>query len=137
MFLFLLSWEQERSRHHRKWRGEQRKESFNKDESEKDSDTPDSPPDSTETQDVAMARENLVVLMAEQKKIRKQKVMTNRTTETQTLFPWALQGDKKDSFFGTCTLGLVRVIVNLEHHINVYILKRNYCPYSNIWYSFD
>lgn len=90
MFLFLGSWEQERSRHRRKWQGEWRKESFNKDESEKDSDTPDSPPDSTETQEVAMARENLVVLMAEQKKIRKQKVMTNSTTETQTLFPWSL-----------------------------------------------
>lgn len=45
-----------------------------KDESEKDSDCPESPPDSAETQEVAMARENLGVLMAEQKKIQKQKV---------------------------------------------------------------
>lgn len=68
------SWEQERSRRRRKWRAERRKESVNKDESEKDSDSPESPPDSTETQQVAMARENLVTLMAEQKKIHKQKV---------------------------------------------------------------
>ena len=69
-----LSWEQERSRRRKKWRAERRKESINKDESEKDSDSPESPPDSTETQEVALARENLVTLMAEQKRIQKQKV---------------------------------------------------------------
>lgn len=76
MFVYLssLSWEQERSRRRRKWRAERRKESVNKDESEKDSDSSESPPDSTETQEVAMARENLVTLMAEQKRIHKQKV---------------------------------------------------------------
>lgn len=74
VFFFPPSWEQERSRRRRKWRAERRKESVNKDESEKDSDSPESPPDSTETQQVAMARENLVTLMAEQKKIHKQKV---------------------------------------------------------------
>lgn len=68
------SWEQERSKRRRKWRAERRKESVNKDESEKDSDSSDSPPDSTETQEVSLARENLVTLMAEQKKILKQKV---------------------------------------------------------------
>lgn len=47
---------------------------MNKDESEKDSDSPESPSDSVETQEVAVARENLVTLMAEQKRIRKQKV---------------------------------------------------------------
>uniref|UniRef100_A0A8C8EL05 Kinesin-like protein n=1 Tax=Oncorhynchus tshawytscha TaxID=74940 RepID=A0A8C8EL05_ONCTS len=71
--LTIADWEQERSRRRRKWRAERRKESFSKEESEKDSDCPESPPDSTETQEVAMARENLVTLMAEQKKIRKQK----------------------------------------------------------------
>lgn len=47
---------------------------MSKDESEKDSDSPESPPDSTETREVAIARENLVALMAEQKRIHKQKV---------------------------------------------------------------
>ncbi|XP_041830906.1 kinesin-like protein KIF19 [Melanotaenia boesemani] len=71
--LIIADWEQERSRRRRKWRAERRKESVNKDESEKDSDSSESPPDSTETQEVAVARENLVTLMAEQKKIQKQK----------------------------------------------------------------
>ncbi len=74
-YLSSSSWEQERFRRRKKWQGERRKESFNKDESEKDSDSPESLPDSTETQEVAIARENLVTLMAEQKKIQKQKVM--------------------------------------------------------------
>uniref|UniRef100_A0A3Q1ECL6 Kinesin-like protein n=1 Tax=Acanthochromis polyacanthus TaxID=80966 RepID=A0A3Q1ECL6_9TELE len=76
--LTIADWEQERSRRRRKWRAERRKESVNKDESEKDSDSPESPPDSTETQEVAMARENLVTLMAEQKKIQKQKALLER-----------------------------------------------------------
>uniref|UniRef100_A0A6Q2X8X0 Kinesin-like protein n=1 Tax=Esox lucius TaxID=8010 RepID=A0A6Q2X8X0_ESOLU len=73
--LTITDWEQERSHRRRKWRAERKKESFSKEESEKDSDCPESPPDSTETQEVAMARENLVTLMAEQKKIRKQKAL--------------------------------------------------------------
>ncbi|XP_054860432.1 kinesin-like protein KIF19 [Amphiprion ocellaris] len=76
--LTIADWEQERSRRRRKWRAERRKESINKDESEKDSDSPESPPESTETQEVAMARENLVTLMAEQKKIQKQKALLER-----------------------------------------------------------
>ncbi|KAM3859736.1 kinesin-like protein KIF19 [Diretmus argenteus] len=76
--LTIADWEQERTRRRRKWRAERRKESLNKDESEKDSDSPESPPDSTETQEVAMARENLVTLMAEQKRIRKQKALQER-----------------------------------------------------------
>ncbi|XP_032358071.1 kinesin-like protein KIF19 [Etheostoma spectabile] len=76
--LTIADWEQERSRRRKKWRAERRKESVNKDESEKDSDSPDSPPDSTETQQVVMARENLVTLMAEQKKINKQKALLER-----------------------------------------------------------
>uniref|UniRef100_A0A672HA54 Kinesin-like protein n=1 Tax=Salarias fasciatus TaxID=181472 RepID=A0A672HA54_SALFA len=71
-------WEQERTRRRRKWRAERRKESVNKDESEKDSDSPESPPDGTETQEVAVARENLVTLMAEQKRIHKQKALLER-----------------------------------------------------------
>ncbi|XP_030257110.1 kinesin-like protein KIF19 isoform X1 [Sparus aurata] len=76
--LTIADWEQERSRRRRKWRAERRKESVNKDESEKDSDSPESPPDSTETQEVAVARETLVTLMAEQKKIQKQKALLER-----------------------------------------------------------
>uniref|UniRef100_A0A672NN19 Kinesin-like protein n=1 Tax=Sinocyclocheilus grahami TaxID=75366 RepID=A0A672NN19_SINGR len=71
--LTIADWEQERFRRRKKWQGERRKESFNKDESEKDSDSPESLPDSTETQEVAIARDTLVTLMAEQKKIQKQK----------------------------------------------------------------
>uniref|UniRef100_A0A8C6Q6Z3 Kinesin-like protein n=1 Tax=Nothobranchius furzeri TaxID=105023 RepID=A0A8C6Q6Z3_NOTFU len=74
----ITDWEQEQSRRRKKWRGERRKESVNKDESEKDSDSPESLPDSIETQDVAVARENLVTLMAEQKKIQKQKGLLER-----------------------------------------------------------
>ncbi|XP_063076853.1 kinesin-like protein KIF19 [Engraulis encrasicolus] len=76
--LTIADWEQERCRRRRKWRAERRKESSYKDESEKDSDSPESPPDSTETQEVALARETLVTLMAEQKKIRKQKAALER-----------------------------------------------------------
>ncbi|XP_065118911.2 kinesin-like protein KIF19 [Paramisgurnus dabryanus] len=80
--LTIADWEQERFRRRKKWQGERRKESFNKDESEKDSDSPESLPDSSETQDVAIARENLVTLMAEQKKIQKQKAgMEQRLVE--------------------------------------------------------
>lgn len=76
--LTITDWEQEQSRRRRKWRAERRKESVNKDESEKDSDSSESPPDSTETQEVGMARENLVALMAEQKRIHKEKVLLER-----------------------------------------------------------
>ncbi|XP_069373636.1 kinesin-like protein KIF19 [Paralichthys olivaceus] len=76
--LTIADWEQERSRHRRKWRAERRKESVNKDESEKDSDSSESPPDSNETQEVAIARDNLVTLMAEQKRIHKQKALLER-----------------------------------------------------------
>ncbi|XP_059387320.1 kinesin-like protein KIF19 [Carassius carassius] len=71
--LTIADWEQERFRRRKKWQSERRKESFNKDESEKDSDSPESLSDSTEIQEVVIARENLVTLMAEQKKIQKQK----------------------------------------------------------------
>ncbi|XP_076008139.1 kinesin-like protein KIF19 isoform X2 [Genypterus blacodes] len=76
--LTIADWEQERSRRRRKWRAERKKESLNKDESEKESDCPESPPDSSETREVALARENLVTLMTEQKKIHKQKVLLER-----------------------------------------------------------
>lgn len=77
--VLLFSWEHERSRRRRKWHAEKRKESVSKDDSEKDSDSPESPPDTTETEEVAVARENLVGLMSEQKKLHKQKVFKRST----------------------------------------------------------
>ncbi|XP_017289214.1 kinesin-like protein KIF19 isoform X1 [Kryptolebias marmoratus] len=74
----IADWEQEQSRRRRKWRAERRKESVNKDESEKDSDSPESLPDSSETQEVSVARENLVTLMVEQKRLQKQKGLLER-----------------------------------------------------------
>nr|XP_046210598.1 kinesin-like protein KIF19 [Oncorhynchus gorbuscha] len=76
--LTIADWEQERSRCRRKWRAERRKESSSKEESEKVFDCPESPPDSTETQEVAMAREKVVTLIAEQNKIREQKAFLER-----------------------------------------------------------
>lgn len=68
------SWEQEQSKHRRKWQAERKKESLKKEESEKDSDSPESPPDSTESQEVRLARDTLVTLTADQKRLQRQKV---------------------------------------------------------------
>ncbi|XP_061787853.1 kinesin-like protein KIF19 [Nerophis lumbriciformis] len=76
--LTIADWEHERSRRRRKWRAEKRKESTSKDDSEKDSDSLDSPPDSNVTEEVALARENLVALMTQQKKLHKQKAQLER-----------------------------------------------------------
>ncbi|MGH0154988.1 UNVERIFIED_CONTAM: hypothetical protein FKN15_033247 [Acipenser sinensis] len=76
--LTIADWEQERSRRAQKWRAEQRKESSSKEESEKDSDTSEEPFAGMETQEVAMARENLAALMSAKKKVRKQKVALER-----------------------------------------------------------
>lgn len=67
------SWEHEKSRRALKWREERRKESYTKDDSEKDSDTGDEP-DNLEPPEVAAARENIATLVGEQKKLRKEKV---------------------------------------------------------------
>lgn len=67
------SWEHEKSRRALKWREERRKESYTKDDSEKDSDTGDEP-DNLEPPEVASARENIAALVGEQKKLRKEKV---------------------------------------------------------------
>ncbi|KAK6301674.1 kinesin-like protein KIF19 [Coregonus clupeaformis] len=106
--LTIADWEQERSRRRRKWRAERRKESFSKEESEKDSDCPESPPDSTETQEVAMARENLVTLMAEQKKIRKQKAslesrfveLRERARRLEELLPRRVSSEEQREVLG-------------------------------------
>uniref|UniRef100_A0A8C5LGW4 Kinesin-like protein n=1 Tax=Jaculus jaculus TaxID=51337 RepID=A0A8C5LGW4_JACJA len=71
--LTIAGWEHEKSRRALKWREERRKESFIKDDSEKDSDTGDEP-DALEPPEVASARENIAALVGEQKKLSKQKL---------------------------------------------------------------
>uniref|UniRef100_A0A3P9NWW9 Kinesin-like protein n=1 Tax=Poecilia reticulata TaxID=8081 RepID=A0A3P9NWW9_POERE len=99
--LVTIAWEQEQSKRRRKWRAERRKESVNKDESEKDSDCPESPPDSTETREVAVARENLLTLMAEQKKIQKQKLeqrfleLRDRARRLEELLPRRVSSEEQ------------------------------------------
>ncbi|XP_035889977.1 kinesin-like protein KIF19 isoform X1 [Phyllostomus discolor] len=72
--LTIAGWEQEKSRRALKWREEQRKESYTKDDSEKDSDTGDDQPDLLEPPEVASARESIAALVGEQKDLRKQKL---------------------------------------------------------------
>uniref|UniRef100_A0A5F8HCD6 Kinesin family member 19 n=1 Tax=Monodelphis domestica TaxID=13616 RepID=A0A5F8HCD6_MONDO len=72
--LTIADWEQEKSRRTLKWQEEQRKESYSKDDSEKDSDTGDDQPDILEPPEVTSARESIATLVGEQKKLRKQKV---------------------------------------------------------------
>ncbi|XP_068932602.1 kinesin-like protein KIF19 [Petaurus breviceps papuanus] len=72
--LTIADWEQEKSRRTLKWQEEQRKESYSKDDSEKDSDTGDDQPDILEPPEVTSARESIATLVREQKKLRKQKV---------------------------------------------------------------
>ncbi|ELK37066.1 Kinesin-like protein KIF19, partial [Myotis davidii] len=50
--LTIAGWEQEKSRRALKWREEQRKESYTKDDSEKDSDTGEDPPDIVEPPEI-------------------------------------------------------------------------------------
>ncbi|KAJ8332415.1 hypothetical protein SKAU_G00425880 [Synaphobranchus kaupii] len=72
--LTVTDWEQEQSRRAHKRRAERRKETTNKDESESEAcGSPATPPDTSETQEVTQARENLLTLMAQQKKIHKKK----------------------------------------------------------------
>uniref|UniRef100_A0ABK0LUT1 Kinesin-like protein n=1 Tax=Rattus norvegicus TaxID=10116 RepID=A0ABK0LUT1_RAT len=71
--LTIASWEHEKSRRALKWREERRKESYTKEDSEKDSDTGDEP-DNLEPPEVASARENIAALVGEQKKLRKEKL---------------------------------------------------------------
>ncbi|KAL0983886.1 hypothetical protein UPYG_G00134350 [Umbra pygmaea] len=106
--LTIADWEQERSRRRRKWRAERKKESFSKEESEKDSDCPESPPDSSETQEVAMARANLVTLMAEKKKIYKQKAaleyglveLRERARQLEELLPGRVSSEEQREVLG-------------------------------------
>ncbi|KAM5134858.1 kinesin-like protein KIF19 [Mantella aurantiaca] len=73
-FLIVADWEQEKMRRVRKWREELRKESYGKDDSEKDSDTGDDQSDIMEPPEVTTARENIQALVGDQGKLRRQKL---------------------------------------------------------------
>uniref|UniRef100_A0A8B9JTN9 Kinesin-like protein n=1 Tax=Astyanax mexicanus TaxID=7994 RepID=A0A8B9JTN9_ASTMX len=137
--LTIADWEQERSRQRRKWQGERRKESFNKDESEKDSDTPESPPDSTETQEVAMARENLVTLMGEQKKISKQRAglerrlaeLRERARRLEELLPRRVSSEEQREVLGLLCKVHELEIENAEMQSHA-LLKDNVIRQKNV-----
>ncbi|XP_006145918.1 kinesin-like protein KIF19 [Tupaia chinensis] len=83
--LTIAGWEHEKSRRAFKWREEQRKESYTKDDGEKDSDTGDDQPDILEPPEVASARESIAALVGEQKKLHKQKLaLEQRCRELRT-----------------------------------------------------
>ncbi|XP_077109511.1 kinesin-like protein KIF19 [Ranitomeya variabilis] len=73
-FLIIADWEQEKTRRVRKWREELRRESYGKDDSEKDSDTGDDQSDIMEPSEVTVARENVHALVVDQSKLRRQKM---------------------------------------------------------------
>ncbi|XP_073538657.1 kinesin-like protein KIF19 [Phyllobates terribilis] len=73
-FLIIADWEQEKTRRVRKWREELRRESYGKDDSEKDSDTGDDQSDIMEPSEVTAARENVHALVVDQSKLRRQKM---------------------------------------------------------------
>ncbi|KAG8446474.1 hypothetical protein GDO86_014073 [Hymenochirus boettgeri] len=73
-FLIIADWEQEKTRRVRKWREELRKETYSKDDSEKDSDTGDDQSDIMEPAEVTTAKENIQTLGEDQIKLRRQKM---------------------------------------------------------------
>ncbi|XP_073416522.1 kinesin-like protein KIF19 [Dendrobates tinctorius] len=73
-FLIIADWEQEKTRRVRKWQEELRRESYGKDDSEKDSDTGDDQSDIVEPSEVTAARENVHALVVDQSKLRRQKM---------------------------------------------------------------
>ncbi|CAH2291475.1 kinesin KIF19 [Pelobates cultripes] len=73
-FLIIADWEQEKNRRIRKWRDELRRESYVKEDSEKDSDTGDDQSDIVEPPEVTLARENIYALVGDQSRLRRQKM---------------------------------------------------------------
>ncbi|XP_075436191.1 kinesin-like protein KIF19 [Ascaphus truei] len=73
-FLIVADWEQEKTRRARKWREERRKETYGKDDSEKDSDTGDDQSDVMEPPEVTAARDSIHALVGEQSKLHRQKL---------------------------------------------------------------
>lgn len=86
------SWEHEKSRRALKWREEQRKESYTKDDSEKDSDPGEDQPDLLEPPEVASARESIAALVGEQKKLREQKVHRAWGFKRGSVRSWGSEG---------------------------------------------
>ncbi|XP_013916825.1 PREDICTED: kinesin-like protein KIF19 isoform X3 [Thamnophis sirtalis] len=104
--LTIADWEQEKTRRAQKWREEQRKESYNKDENEKDSDTGDELSDVPEPQEVAAAREHIAILLGEQDKLHKQKVskaelerrfweIRQRGQRLEETLPWCISSEEQ------------------------------------------
>ncbi|XP_040186913.1 kinesin-like protein KIF19 [Rana temporaria] len=77
-FLIVADWEQEKTRRVRKWREELQRESYGKDDSEKDSDTGDDQSDIMEPQEVTAARENIQALVGDQGRLHRQKLELER-----------------------------------------------------------
>ncbi|XP_058140641.1 kinesin-like protein KIF19 isoform X3 [Dasypus novemcinctus] len=101
--LTIAGWEHEKSRRALKWREEQRKESYTKDDSEKDSDTGDDQPDILEPPEVAAARESIAALVGEQKKLHKQKLaleqrcreLRARGRRLEETLPWRIGSEEQ------------------------------------------
>ncbi|KAG8129228.1 hypothetical protein E2320_015906 [Naja naja] len=101
--LTIADWEQEKTRRAQKWREEQRKESYNKDENEKDSDTGDELSDVPEPQEVAAAREHITILLGEQDKLHKQKAelerrfwdIRQRGQRLEEALPWCISSEEQ------------------------------------------
>ncbi|XP_039202723.1 kinesin-like protein KIF19 isoform X1 [Crotalus tigris] len=101
--LTIADWEQEKTRRAQKWRDEQRKESYNKDENEKDSDTGDELSDVPEPVEVAAAREHTAILLGEQDKLHKQKAelerrfweVQQRGHRLEEALPWCISSEEQ------------------------------------------
>ncbi|XP_053155302.1 kinesin-like protein KIF19 isoform X1 [Hemicordylus capensis] len=101
--LVIADWEQEKARRAQKWREEQRKESYSKDESEKDSDTGDDLSDVPEPQEVTLAREHITALLGEQDKLHKQKAelerrfweVRQRGHRLEEALPWRISSEEQ------------------------------------------
>ncbi|KAF7236874.1 Kinesin-like protein KIF19 [Varanus komodoensis] len=101
--LTIADWEQEKARRDQKWREEQRKESYSKDESEKDSDTGDDLSDVPEPPEVTSAREHIATLLGEQDKLHKQKAelerrfweVRQRGHRLEEALPWRISSEEQ------------------------------------------
>ncbi|XP_042308114.1 kinesin-like protein KIF19 isoform X2 [Sceloporus undulatus] len=101
--LIIADWEQEKARRAQKWREEQRKESYTKEESEKDSDTGDDLSDVPEPQEVTLAREHITTLLGEQDKLHKQKAelekrfweVRQRGHRLEEALPWRISSEEQ------------------------------------------
>ncbi|XP_060108384.1 kinesin-like protein KIF19 isoform X1 [Heteronotia binoei] len=101
--LTIADWEQEKTRRAQKWQEEQRKESYSKDECEKDSDTGDDLSDVPEPQEVTIAREHIAILLGEQDKLHKQKAelerkfweVRQRGQQLEEALPWRISSEEQ------------------------------------------